>query len=165
MRKDRLSASANFLHRHYHKRNYLESLCQICHTSQISSNVFKYCVFLYSKHVVATLLDSAAKNKHLMLSHLMYTYIRFTCVFKQKLQWRCNERDGVSNHRRPDCLLNRLFMRRSTKTSKLLVTGFSEGNPTVMIPLNNWPVTQNMSPCDDVIMTSMTLHDRTYVKG
>ena len=107
------------------------------HTSQLSSNVFKYCVFLYSKHVVATLLDSAAKNKHLMLKHLMYTYVRFTCVFKQTLRWRCTERDGVSNHRRPDCLLNRLFIRRSTKTSKLLVTGFSEGNPPVMIPLTN----------------------------
>ena len=28
------------------------------------------------------------------------------------LQWRHNERDGVSNHRRPDCLLNRLHKHR-----------------------------------------------------
>ena len=39
------------------------------------------------------------------------------------LEWRHNERDGVSNHRRLDCLLNRLFRRRSKKTSKLRVTG------------------------------------------
>ena len=33
------------------------------------------------------------------------------------LQWCHNERDGVSNHRRLDCLLNRLFRRRSKKIS------------------------------------------------
>ena len=44
------------------------------------------------------------------------------------LQWRHNERDGVSNHRRIDGLLNRLFRRRSKKTSKLHVTGLCEEN-------------------------------------
>ena len=34
-----------------------------------------------------------------------------------------NERDDVSNHQPHDCLLNRLFRRRSKKTSKLRVTG------------------------------------------
>ena len=47
------------------------------------------------------------------------------------LQWRRNGRDGGSNHRRIDCLLNRSFMRRSKKTSKLLVTGLCEGNSSV----------------------------------
>ena len=42
------------------------------------------------------------------------------------LQWRHNERDGVSNHR-----LNRLFRRKSKKTSKLRVTGLCEGNSPV----------------------------------
>ena len=32
------------------------------------------------------------------------------------LQWRHNERDCVSNHQRLDCLLKRLFRRRSEKT-------------------------------------------------
>ena len=41
--------------------------------------------------------------------------------------WRHNERDGVSNHQRLDCLLNRLFRCRSKKTSQLCVTGLSEG--------------------------------------
>ena len=44
------------------------------------------------------------------------------------LQWRHNGRDGVSNHQPLDCLLNRLFRRRSKKTSKLRVTGFCAGN-------------------------------------
>ena len=42
---------------------------------------------------------------------------------------RHNEHDGVSNHRRLDCLLNDLFRRRSKKTTKLRVTGLCEGNP------------------------------------
>ena len=47
------------------------------------------------------------------------------------LQWRHNERDGVSNHQRLDCLRNRLFRRRSKKTSKLRVTGLCVGNSLV----------------------------------
>ena len=44
------------------------------------------------------------------------------------LQWRHNGRDGISNHQPRDCLLNRLFRRRSKKTSKLHVTGLGAGN-------------------------------------
>ena len=47
------------------------------------------------------------------------------------LQWRHYEPDGVSNHRRLGCLLNRLFRRRSKKTSKFSVTGLCEGNSPV----------------------------------
>ena len=48
-------------------------------------------------------------------------------------QWRHNECDGISNHQPHDCLLNRLFRRRSKKTSKLLcVTGLCEGNSPVI---------------------------------
>ena len=43
------------------------------------------------------------------------------------LRWRHNELDGVSNHQPHDCLLNRLFRRRSQKTSKLRVTGLCAG--------------------------------------
>ena len=44
------------------------------------------------------------------------------------LQWCHNEHNGVSNHQRLDCLLNRLFRRRSKKTSKLRATGLCEGS-------------------------------------
>ena len=47
------------------------------------------------------------------------------------LQWRHNERDDVSNHRRLDCLLNCLFRRRSKKTSKFRVTGLCAGSSPV----------------------------------
>ena len=44
------------------------------------------------------------------------------------LQWRHNGRYGVSNHQPHDCLLKRLFRRRTKKTSKLRVTGLCAGN-------------------------------------
>ena len=47
------------------------------------------------------------------------------------LQWHLNERNGISNHQHPDCLLNRLFWRRLKKTLKLRVTGLCEGNSPV----------------------------------
>ena len=47
------------------------------------------------------------------------------------LQWRHNWRDGVSNNQGLDSLLNRLFKRRSNKTTKLRVTGLCEGNSPV----------------------------------
>ena len=52
-------------------------------------------------------------------------------TWKGALQWRHNERDGVSNHQTHDCLLNRLFRLRSKKTSQLSVTGLCAGNSSV----------------------------------
>ena len=46
----------------------------------------------------------------------------------KSLQWRHNGRDCVSNHQPHDRLLNRLFRRRSKKTSKLRVSGLCAGN-------------------------------------
>ena len=51
----------------------------------------------------------------------------------RSLQWRHYECDGVSSHGRLDCLLNRLFRRRSKKASKLRITGLGEGNPPVTV--------------------------------
>ena len=58
----------------------------------------------------------------------MYVNINITVI---PLQWRHNGHDGVSNHRPHDCLLNRLFRRRSKKTSKLRVTFPCGGNSPV----------------------------------
>ena len=58
-------------------------------------------------------------------------------------RWRHNECDGVSNNQPDDCLLNRLFRRRTKKTSKLRVTGLSPCKRAV---------TRKMFPIDDVIM-------------
>ena len=48
------------------------------------------------------------------------------CLFL--LQWRHNERGGVSNHRGLDWLLDRLLGCKSKKTLKLCVTGLYERN-------------------------------------
>ena len=68
------------------------------------------------------------------------------------LHWRHNGRDSVSNHQPHDCILNRLFRRRSKKTSQLRVTGVwgIHGGP-VTSP-HKWLVTRKMFPFDDVIM-------------
>ena len=47
------------------------------------------------------------------------------------LRWRHYGRGGVSNHQLHDCLLDRLFRRRSKKTSKLRVTGLCAWNSPV----------------------------------
>ena len=68
------------------------------------------------------------------------------------LQRRHNEHDGVSNHQSHDCLLNRLFKRRSKKTSKIRVTGLCVG--IHRWPVNSphkWPVKRKMFPFDDVM--------------
>ena len=44
------------------------------------------------------------------------------------LRWRHNGCNSVSNHQPRDCLLSRLFRRRSKKTWKLRVTGLCVGN-------------------------------------
>ena len=50
------------------------------------------------------------------------------------LQWWNNARGCVSNHRRIECLLKRLFRRRSKKTSKLRVTLWGEFTGDRWIP-------------------------------
>ena len=59
------------------------------------------------------------------------------------LERRHNGLESVSNHQPHDCFLNRLFRRRSKKTSKLRVTGPCEGNSpgTGEFP-HKWPVTR-----------------------
>ena len=73
--------------------------------------------------------------------------------FKLTLQWRHNGRDSISNHQPHDCLLSRLFRRRSKKTSKFRVTGLCAGilPGTGEFPAQ-WPVTRKMFPFHDVIM-------------
>ena len=65
----------------------------------------------------------------------------------EPLRWRHNGRDSVSNHQPYDCLLNRLFRRRSKKTSKLRVTGPCVGNSpgTVEFPAQMASNAENVS--------------------
>ena len=70
------------------------------------------------------------------------------------LQWRHNERDGVSNHWRLDGLLNRLFRRRSNKHLSSASLAFVRGiHRSPVNPPHKGPVTRKMFPFEDVIMT------------
>ena len=76
-----------------------------------------------------------------MLSRSHYVKVFFQTNQKLKcqsiisLQWRHNGCDGVSNHQPHHCLLNRLFRRRSQKTSKLRVTGLCVGISPVTVSI------------------------------
>ena len=73
------------------------------------------------------------------------------------LQWRHNGRDGVSNHQHYNCLLNRLFRRRSKNHQSSASLAFARG--IHRSPVNSphkWPVTRKMFPFDDVIMRPPT---------
>ena len=61
--------------------------------------------------------------------------------------------NGVSNHQSHDCLLKRLFRRRSKKTPKLRVTGLCAGNSPVTGEFpHKEPVTRETFSSDDIIM-------------
>ena len=70
---------------------------------------------------------------------------------------RHNGCGGVSNNPPHDCLLNRLFRRRSKNiqqgsTSLAFVRGIRRGSANYP---HKWPVTVKMFPLDDVIMSSV----------
>ena len=77
---------------------------------------------------------------------------RDVCKKTLSLWWRHNRHGSVSNHQPHDCLLNRLFRRRSKKTSKLRVTGLCGIHRGPVNSPHKWPVTRKMFPFDDVIM-------------
>ena len=86
------------------------------------------------------------------------------CVIFITLRWRHNDYDGVSNHQPHGCLLNRLFTRKSKKTSTLRVTGLCVGNsPGPVNSPHKGPVTRKMFPFDDVIMMGNPMMVRWYL--
>ena len=69
------------------------------------------------------------------------------------LQWRQNERNGVCNHRRLDCILKRLFRCRWEKISELCVTGLWAGKSPVTVEFPTQRASNaEMPPLHDIIM-------------
>ena len=95
-----------------------------------NAHVFVRYVFKYAPTVVTASPVVMMGNKYISVCW----YIQRAYIYQSygdqllSLQWRHNGRDSVSNHQPDDCLLNRLFRRRSKKTSKLRVTGLRAGN-------------------------------------
>ena len=77
----------------------------------------------------------------------IFQYTKQSHIKIWPLQWHYNGRDGVSNHKPHDCLLDRLFRRRSKKTSKLRITGLCAGNSPVTgeLPTQMASNTENVS--------------------
>ena len=69
---------------------------------------------------------------------------------RRALRWRHIERDGSQITCVSIASFNRLFRRRSNKTSKPRVTSLCEGNSPAESP-HKGPVTRKMFPFDDVI--------------
>ena len=67
------------------------------------------------------------------------------------LQWHHNQRDGIANHQRLDCLLNRLFKAQFKESITVPRHCPFWGVGPVNSPLNG-PVTREMFPFEGVIM-------------
>ena len=106
---------------YYLCRNYIDYLTQDCSNS--IANALDYCSLALSHQYVC------ARGKWNAFC-LSFPDCWNTCKsdLTSALQWRHNKHDGVSNHQPHECLLNRLFRRRSKETPKLRVTGLCVGN-------------------------------------
>ena len=106
-------------------------------------------------------------NKKLGLApgELYYTCLNTTS--HAALEWRHNGLDSVSNHQPHNYLLNRLFRRRSKKTSKLRVTGLSEGNSysrcITVPPCRNWWCCGSHRNCKCPVFDIKMVPDIRYV--
>ena len=116
-------------------------LCSITTRSQMCCTIDKVAYIIY----LIMLKPSPYSHLVFVIKYLIRTikgkffwYIKISIqsspFHPNTLQWRHNGRDGVSNHQPHDCLLNRLFRRRSKKTSKLRVTGLCVRG------IHRWPV-------------------------
>ena len=100
------------------------------------SNAFcqkETCAFWLEFHSNLFLWAQLASSQHLFM--LWFGSKQWRAIywsndhpFQWPLRWRHNGRDVVTNHQPHDCLLNRLFRRRSKKTSKLRDTGLCVEN-------------------------------------
>ena len=89
---------------------------------------FQKLLWVRNTKIKVTLLLLVIQSRHKLAN------LRPELVLTQEqyaLQWLHNGCVGVSNHQPHECLLNRLFRRRSKKTSTLRVTGLCVGNSPV----------------------------------
>ena len=113
--------------------------------SSIMKNIRNKNNLKFEKKIETNVVSGLRSQYHSMYhitSHratVIMTNVVLCCHYSAiTLQWRHNGLDGVSNHRRLDCLFNRLFKRRSNKTSTLRITAFVR-----RIPGDRWiPLTK-----------------------
>ena len=106
------------------------------------------CILCHLNDLTATTIDEILSiiplgrnelNMHFFVFWCVLLWLNISCygfiwydtlsiLLINSLLWRHNGRGSVSNHQRHDCLLNRLFRRRSKKTARLRVTGLCAEN-------------------------------------
>ena len=107
-----------------HARQLSINKCWIHNFREVYANEYQYYWLLHQLRHFISIVYIVTHYTIMFQNELVITYENATF----SLQWRRNERDSVSNHQPHDCILNRLFRRRSKKTSKLRVTGLLAGN-------------------------------------
>ena len=113
----------------------------------ICANALKHCLCLFT---VKT-MQLTSSGVYMLYGCIKLLYLlNVSDDTNISLQWRHNERGNVPNDQPRDCLLSRLFRRRSKKTSKLRVTGLCAGNSP---ETGEFPV-QMASNAENVSMTS-----------
>ena len=116
----------------------------------VSSSKFRTTQVNFMLHLQAI---AVKKDVLLTATWRVYKHVISGQHWPRSLRWRHNGRDSISNHQPYDCLFNRLFRRRSKKTSKLRAIGLCVGNsPGPVNSPHKGPVTRKMFPFDDVIM-------------
>ena len=122
-----------------------------------------------SYHVDGNIYTVYAEKQTRKMHHLRHGRVYFSisaCISSRvnlsvtllSLLWCHNGRDVVSNHQTRNCLLNRLFRRRSKKASKHPSLAFVRGiHRWPMNSPHKWPVTRKMYPFDDVVMCSTNI--------
>ena len=95
------------------------------------------------------------------MSHILFKPQYADSGYEQSmsLQWRYNERDGVSNHQRLDCLLNRVFKQNTKDPRHWHLSGESTGDR--WIPFYKGPVAPKIFTFDDVIMEYIFINTLT----
>ena len=126
--------------RHFYSYDLLDSLGLglFCFRLEFTKNTLGVLCSLFNGMCTNTpsIFSGVSQHRCLRLStNVSIWYIDQTSIIcvEHTLHWSHNGHDSVSNHQPHHCLLNRLFRRRSTKTSKLRVTGLCAGKfPTQM---------------------------------
>ena len=140
---------------HFLSQCYLKSLRPYCVTrSQLTIWVVLFNCSSWRCLFIAIVWVSPTDDKLLCKVYYFGLNTR-SCIQSQtySLEWRHYERECVLTHQRLDCLLNRLFWRRSKKISKPRVTGLCEGNLPVSVGFPSQKASNaEMFPFHDVIM-------------
>ena len=129
---------------------------QHCKTGQYVRATFSSCVMAPFMSIYGGIKCSFGQDRQQIQLTRLFRYI--------SVQWRHNWRDGVSDHQPHDCLLNRLFRRRSKKHQ-------SSASLVFVLGIHRWPmnsphkgpVTRKKFPFDDVIIINSKCSSPDFV--